>query len=270
MMIKNLLLSTLISLGVGTSVFSATSIDKDNAGRPITPPGSADFLLLDTLFPTNTITFSGEYLEFNGSLSFVQLQQLPSYFNFDFIFIGDYIYNDLPFVVMEFEMNYNGSLRPVYSISNETIPFIHSSFVTNSPLFGDYSVTMNRYYLTDTINAYGTAQVRVLLEFPNEIPTRSYNSYASYFRSNVGYGNSIALKEWVDQIKDIAYNDGVVFGSEVASGTWLGQLVFGTIGGMVGFLFSISDFEVLGVSIMSIITLFVAISILILLMKVLK
>jgi len=50
----------------------------------------------------------------------------------------------------------------------------------------------------------------------------------------------------------------------------LGSLVFGTIGGIVGFLFALSDFEVLGVSIMSIITLFVAIGIVRLLLKVLR
>ena len=77
---------------------------------------------------------------------------------------------------------------------------------------------------------------------------------------------------------DLGYNDGLQDGydngfsdaEEIADGTWLGNLVFGTIGGIVGFLFALSDFEVLGVSIMSIITLFVAIGIVRLLLKVLR
>lgn len=66
------------------------------------------------------------------------------------------------------------------------------------------------------------------------------------------------------------YRDGLTGAEIAAEGNWLGSLVFGTIGGIVGFLFAISDFEVLGVSIMSIITLFVAIGIITLLLKVLK
>lgn len=65
------------------------------------------------------------------------------------------------------------------------------------------------------------------------------------------------------------YDIGFADAEAIADGSWLGSLVFGTIGGIVGFLFALSDFEVLGVSIMSIITLFVAIGIVKLLLKVL-
>lgn len=83
---------------------------------------------------------------------------------------------------------------------------------------------------------------------------------------------------WYDYGYTDGYNDGLQDGYEsgfadaesVADGSWLGSLVFGTIGGIVGFLFALSDFEVLGVSIMSIITLFVAIGIVRLLLKVLR
>ena len=85
---------------------------------------------------------------------------------------------------------------------------------------------------------------------------------------NDGYDNG-----YLDGVND-GYENGYEVGfsdaESVADGSWLGSLVFGTIGGIVGFLFALSDFEVLGVSIMSIITLFVAIGILKLLIKVIK
>ncbi len=74
---------------------------------------------------------------------------------------------------------------------------------------------------------------------------------------------------YTDGLQD-GYEVGFQDAETVGDGTWLGNLVFGTIGGIVGFLFALSDFEVLGVSIMSIITLFVAIGIVKLLLKVLK
>ena len=66
------------------------------------------------------------------------------------------------------------------------------------------------------------------------------------------------------------YIDGIQEGITQAEGTWLGNLIFGTVGSVVGFIFAISDFEVLGVSIMSIITLFVAIGIIMLFIKLIK
>jgi len=66
------------------------------------------------------------------------------------------------------------------------------------------------------------------------------------------------------------YVDGIAEGITQAEGTWLGNLIFATVGSVVGFIFAISDFEVLGVSIMSIITLFVAIGIIMLFIKLIK
>lgn len=66
------------------------------------------------------------------------------------------------------------------------------------------------------------------------------------------------------------YSDGIQEGLTTAEGTWLGNLIFGTVGSVVGFIFAISDFEVLGVSIISIITLFVAIGIIMLFIKLIK
>jgi len=74
---------------------------------------------------------------------------------------------------------------------------------------------------------------------------------------------------YTDGLQD-GYEIGFSDAETIGDGTWLGNLVFGTIGGIVGFLFALSDFEVLGVSIMSIITLFVAIGIVKLLLKVLR
>jgi len=66
------------------------------------------------------------------------------------------------------------------------------------------------------------------------------------------------------------FSDGIQEGLTTAEGTWLGNLIFGTVGSVVGFIFAISDFEVLGVSIMSIITLFVAIGVIMLFIKLIK
>jgi len=82
--------------------------------------------------------------------------------------------------------------------------------------------------------------------------------------SYVGYYDGVS-----DGYSD-GYIDGVQEGITQAEGTWLGNLIFGTVGSVVGFIFAISDFEVLGVSIMSIITLFVAIGIIMLFIKLIK
>ena len=84
---------------------------------------------------------------------------------------------------------------------------------------------------------------------------------------NEGYvgGYSDGLQDGYENGYQVGFSDA----ETVGDGTWLGNLVFGTIGGIVGFLFALSDFEVLGVSIMSIITLFVAVGIVKLLLKVL-
>lgn len=82
--------------------------------------------------------------------------------------------------------------------------------------------------------------------------------------SNVGYTDGYS-----DGYSD-GYYDGVQEGLSTAEGTWLGNLIFGTVGSVVGFIFAISDFEVLGVSIMSIITLFVAIGVIMLFIKLIK
>ena len=74
----------------------------------------------------------------------------------------------------------------------------------------------------------------------------------------------------VDDGYDYGYIDGIQEGITQAEGTWLGNLIFGTVGSVVGFIFAISDFEVLGVSIMSIITLFVAIGVIMLFIKLIK
>lgn len=77
------------------------------------------------------------------------------------------------------------------------------------------------------------------------------------------------LASYSDVYSD-GYIDGIQEGITQAEGTWLGNLIFGTVGSVVGFIFAISDFEVLGVSIMSIITLFVAIGVIMLFIKLIK
>ena len=102
--------------------------------------------------------------------------------------------------------------------------------------------------------------------------------YDSGYSDGYGDGYNDGYRDGDEWGYTDGYNDGLQDGYDtgfadaeaIADGSWLGSLVFGTIGGIVGFLFALSDFEVLGVSIMSIITLFVAIGIVRLLFKVLN
>ena len=94
--------------------------------------------------------------------------------------------------------------------------------------------------------------------------------YDDGYAAGYSAGDEWGYKEGYDDGKDDGYDLGFADAEAIADGSWLGSLVFGTIGGIVGFLFALSDFEVLGVSIMSIITLFVAIGIVRLLLKVLR
>ena len=90
----------------------------------------------------------------------------------------------------------------------------------------------------------------------------SDNGYNDGYSDGYDVGNSHGFNN--------GYIDGIQEGITQAEGTWLGNLIFGTVGSVVGFIFAISDFEVLGVSIMSIITLFVAIGVIMLFIKLIK
>ncbi|OQA76947.1 MAG: Pesticidal crystal protein cry11Bb [Tenericutes bacterium ADurb.Bin239] len=96
------------------------------------------------------------------------------------------------------------------------------------------------------------------------------DGYYDGFNSGVDEGYVGGYTDGLQDGFENGYQVGFSDAETVGDGTWLGNLVFGTIGGVVGFLFALSDFEVLGVSIMSIITLFVAVGIVKLLLKVLK
>ncbi len=140
-------------------------------------------------------------------------------------------------------------------------------------------------------NPYNNEEIRITFTVPYAAHTEPPGDYAEQLKNITlftiraddyagGYDNG--YYDGFNDGYDNGYFDGINDGYEngyqvgfsdaetVGDGTWLGNLVFGTIGGIVGFLFALSDFEVLGVSIMSIITLFVAIGIVRLLLKVLK
>lgn len=164
------------------------------------------------------------------------------------------------------------------------IPNDIRSFLSNQTLYLTLVFTTERMF-PDTYN-----------EWPNPHPITEYistsfpvaqafaiNPLYLYSISNfeglaeeIGFNNGVTQGN--EDYYDAGYNDGLEDGYDigfadaetVADGSWLGSLVFGTVGGIVGFLFALSDFEVLGVSIMSIITLFVAIGIIKLLIKVIK
>lgn len=145
-------------------------------------------------------------------------------------------------------------------------PFTYPPNLYNffDPALWDYNYLNYEIRLRFTVPTYYT------IEFPffmYEITLfTKLNSY--YYGYSDGYDDGYDYG-FDDGFND-GYADGIAEGITQADGTWLGNLIFGTVGSVVGFIFAISDFEVLGVSIMSIITLFVAIGIIMLFIKLIK
>ena len=150
-----------------------------------------------------------------------------------------------------------------------------NSFLTNQYLYLDLAFRVdNNLLISDYIsnNSSSIAQesnIRPILLYDTYYLMKLYGSSIGY---NDGYTDGLQdgyLDGYTDGL-DVGYGIGFSDAEYVGDGTWLGNLVFGTIGGIVGFLFALSDFEFLGVSIMSIITLFVAVGIIKLLIGVIK
>lgn len=179
----------------------------------------------------------------NIPLSMTMLKSLP------------YTMVDLPnninvFNSINWDNDYPNELRLSFIIPYEkytTAPSDWSQQLKNLTIFTKRAVVELSYYDSGYSDGYG-------------------DGYNDGYRD----GDEWGYRDGYNDGKDDGYDIGFADAETVGDGTWLGNLVFGTIGGVVGFLFALSDFEVLGVSIMSIITLFVAIGIVKLLLKVLK
>lgn len=258
-MIKNLLLSTLISVGVGASVTIPSE-------RVPTPIQGNNFVLLSEFFPTYTLEVVDNYLIFEASLTKLQATAKP-YAIYNQLFIGDFI--NKPLSEISFLNNGGQDYYALFEQVNDfdvSFPFINGYLNDNvSDRF--YPYLYGRALSIDYADLHGSYNLKISFEFTqNILPQAKVVEYEQIFLEQVGFANRSAIADYIEQEKNISY----VEGTAVAEGGWLGNMIFGTIGGMVGFLFAVSDFEVLGVSIMSIITLFVAISMVMLLLKAFK
>ena len=202
------------------------------------------------------------------------------------ILINSPLDNSFPFVKSGNNVLYDKTLFPEYSFN--------------------YSITVNFGYAIHDPNARVYAEYAFVYEiaFTNELGIANYYADLQDVAYNDGYwdgyddgadngyddgyidgywdgyddgsdnGYDVGYSDGYDVGNSHGFNDGyingIAEGITQAEGTWLGNLIFGTVGSVVGFIFAISDFEVLGVSIMSIITLFVAIGVIMLFIKLIK
>lgn len=238
------------------------------------------------------------YNRIQAVIPFVVFDTLSEFENV-FISMPLYDYNSAVDLYMRIDFYVNGELSYPVIYGMETIPLSMTMLKSFPYTMVDLADNFNVFdtFIWET-SPYG-AEVRLTFVVPYKAYTQPPSDYAEQLRNITlftarssgeagfydngyqdGYGDGYYDgyrdgDEWgyTDGLQD-GFEDGYQVGfadaETVGDGTWLGNLVFGTIGGIVGFLFALSDFEVLGVSIMSIITLFVAIGIVKLLLKVLR
>lgn len=149
-------------------------------------------------------------------------------------------------------------------------PFTYPPNLYNyfDPAIWDYNYLNYEIRLRFTVPTYYTTEFPFFMyEITLFTELNSYyDGYSDGYYDGYYDGYDIGLDDGFDG----GYTEGISEGITQAEGTWLGNLIFGTVGSVVGFIFAISDFEVLGVSIMSIITLFVAIGVIMLFIKLIK
>lgn len=209
-----------------------------------------------------------------------------------FIAVPLYSYNSAVDLNMRIDFYVDGELDYAVFYDMENIPLSMTMLKSLPYTMVDLSDNFNVFdpFIWETSPSYG-AEVRLTFVVPFTAHTNPPSQWQDEMRNITlftkrgdgyagGYDDGYfdGFNDGTEEGYLGGYTDGLQDGYEVGfsdaeivgDGTWLGNLVFGTIGGIVGFLFALSDFEVLGVSIMSIITLFVAIGIVRLLLKVLK
>ena len=300
-MFSKLLLVLGIAFGYGSNLTLETPQKSYDIVYDYDSSNNDNFYYYASLFPEWSVNWlNNATMVITATIQTSDLLEMPDKV-FDYFYLGSFGV-DYEFSSLCFSMPYVQSFY-LDSPLNISFPFIKSdnNVLYDKTLFPEvlfvYQITVYFGYNIET-NARVYAEYGFIYEvaFTNELGIANYYTDLQDVAYNDGYtdGYNEGANDFYDDGYDNGYNDGYSDGElygftdgyyeglqdgyqigfsdaeYVGDGTWLGNLVFGTIGGIVGFLFALSDFEVLGVSIMSIITLFVAIGIVRLLLKVLR
>ena len=292
-MFSKLLLVLGVAFSYGSNLMLKTSQKVYNRSYSYDSTNNENFYYYNSLFSDWSIQWlgNGNSMVITAVIQTSYLLEMPDKV-FDYFYLGNFgdeydFYN-----VVIFYPSYSFLIN---SPLNNSFPFVKSNDYVfyDKSLFPEtsfvYEITVNFGYNIES-NARVYAEYGFIYEvaFTNELGIANYYTDLQNIAYNDGYTDG--YNEGANDFYEVGYDDGYYDGYQdgdywgyqdgyfdgfadaeyVGDGTWLGNLVFGTIGGIVGFLFALSDFEVLGVSIMSIITLFVAIGIVRLLLKVLR
>ena len=275
-MFRKLLLVALTSMSYA-SALTLTSSDNVNtiySQNDFIDPSSPNFRLGDyNVKQVEHISAGDGEIRFNRivvSVPYSVFETLAQYWQV-YISIPNYYYNSTVSLNMRIalykDLSYvDDALGTVLPLSETMLAHLGFTIVEHPP----YTYPPNQVnYFDPSIWNYGSSsydEIRLIFTVP----------YTAYSDPPFNYGDALRditlftkLGSYSDGYND-GYVDGIQEGITQADGTWLGNLIFGTVGSVVGFIFAISDFEVLGVSIMSIITLFVAIGIIMLFIKLIK
>lgn len=278
-MFKNLLLVALTSMSY-VSALTLQSSDNVNttsySQNDFIAPDSPTFRLGDyDVKQVEHKSAGGGEVRFNRievSVPYSVFENLAQYRQV-YISIPNYYYNSAVALTMNISL-YSDQLFLDYAIDpsillSETM-LAHLGFtVVDNP----------STYPPNQVNYFDPACWNYDLSSYDEIRLTFTVPYIAYSKPPFNYGDALrditlftelySSDGYADGYSD-GYADGIQEGLSTADGTWLGNLIFGVVGSVVGFIFAISDFEVLGVSIMSIIALFVAIGIIMLFIKLIK
>ena len=298
-MFSKLLLVLGIAFANGSNLMLKTSQMVYNQAYAYDSTNNDNFYYYGSLFPDWSVNWVSNYnaMQLIATIETSYYAEMPDKV-FDYLYFGDFgVEYDFTNIVIF----YPGESILIHSPLNDSFPFVKSSsnVLYDKTLFPEYSfnysITVNFGYAIQDANDRVCAEYDFIYEvaFTNELGIANYYYDAGYWDgyddgADNGYDDGYIDGYWdgyddgsdngyddgfVDGIADgysDGYIDGIAEGITQADGTWLGNLIFGTVGSVVGFIFAISDFEVLGVSIMSIITLFVAIGVIMLFIKLIK
>lgn len=298
-MFSKLLLVLGIAFGYGSNLTLKTPQNIYDLSYSYDSTNNENFYYYNSLFSDWSVSWSDSNTKMKiiATVQTYHFVEMPDKV-FDYFYFGDFCLEyDFTNVVIFFP----GESLLINSPLNDSFPFVKSSsgVFYDKSLFPEYSfnysITVNFSFAINDANDRVFAEYVFINEvaFTNELGIVNYYYDAGYWDgyddgADNGYDDGYIDGYWdgyddgsdngyddgfVDGIADgysDGYIDGIQEGITQAEGTWLGNLIFGTVGSVVGFIFAISDFEVLGVSIMSIITLFVAIGVIMLFIKLIK
>ena len=266
-MFKKLLL--LLSLSVTPAVaVSAQSTNGSSIEHDFIAPDSPRYRLGD---------YDVTVLSHDSYSNVSRIEVIVPHYVFEHLSDYDNVYIAIP--RYKYSSNYNLNMRidlfdgqGYFDTAFSNLDYIPLSKIMCATL--GYTVTDNPPYYYNLFDPalwdynYLSYEIRLSFNVPTDIvigPPNFMKEITLFTKlSYAGYSDGF-IDGWSD-----GYAEGISEGIRQAEGTWLGNLIFGTVGSVVGFIFAISDFEVLGVSIMSIITLFVAIGVIMLFIKLIK